>query len=116
VIRLACPTGCPVKIQIPFRLRAEPVRCRNCTAWFRAPLVIEDGTYVEGDLLAPPGEPLERLPTVRPFAWRRLAVVALLVAVVAMGVAALALRRDASTTWHPAKPRRGHASAGAPSD
>jgi hypothetical protein len=67
-----------VKVQIPFRLRAEPVRCRNCTAWFRAPRAIEDGGYTEGDLLARPGEPLRCAAEARPFPWRWLAAGALL--------------------------------------
>src|SRR5262249_59318585 len=86
VIRLACPSGCAVKVQIPFRLRAEPVRCRNCTAWFRAPAAIEDGGYLEGELLARPGagEPLWRPPPARSLPWRWLAAGTLLAAGVAV--------------------------------
>src|SRR5262249_20748466 len=88
VIRLACPTGCPRKIQIPFRLRAEPVRCRNCTAWLRAPLAIEDDTFVEGDLLAPPGVPLAVPATRARVPWGRVAAAAALAALVAAPVLA----------------------------
>lgn len=90
MIRLACPSGCAVKVQIPYRLRGEPVRCRNCTAWFRAPAAIEDGGYLEGELLARPGEgePLWRPPPARSLPWRWLAAGTLLAAGVAVAVVA----------------------------
>ncbi len=71
-------------MQIPFRLRAEPVRCGNCTAWFRAPRMIEDGSYIEGELLAAPGEPLARPALRRAFPWRWLAAGALLAGATAL--------------------------------
>jgi hypothetical protein len=60
MIRLRCPTGCSGTVPRPYALRTEPVRCANCTAWFRADARLEDGGLATGELVAAPGEPPPR--------------------------------------------------------
>ena len=57
MVIVRCPTGCG-PTRRPYARRAEAVRCGNCTAWFAAAPVVEDGALVDGVLLARPGEPL----------------------------------------------------------
>jgi hypothetical protein len=57
-------------VRRPYGLRAEPVRCANCRGWFRAAMAAEDGTLVDGLLVARPGEGLPAARK-RPW-WRRL--------------------------------------------
>jgi hypothetical protein len=57
VVVVRCPTGCG-PTRRPYARRTEAVRCGNCTAWFAAAPAVEDGTLVDGVLLARPGEPL----------------------------------------------------------
>ncbi len=83
MIVLACPTGCAIRVRQPFKLRGAAIRCANCTAWFAAPTRIEDGTFVEGDLLARPGESLPSpttpiTPPMPAWLWLALAVACLL--------------------------------------
>jgi hypothetical protein len=56
VIRVTCPTGCDGHIPRPVHVRAELMRCHNCTAWFKIPdgAIVED--LVVGLLVASPGE------------------------------------------------------------
>ena len=56
---------------MPFARRAQPLRCGNCTAWFRAPTRMEDESYAVAELVARPGEPLAS--PRRAFPWRWLA-------------------------------------------
>jgi hypothetical protein len=57
VVVVRCPTGCG-PLRRPYALRAQPVRCANCTAWFAAAPEAEDGSLCDGVLLAHPGDPL----------------------------------------------------------
>ena len=54
---------------MPFGRRTHPLRCSNCTAWFRAPTRMEDDSYAVAELVAHPGEPLASPGRVFPWRW-----------------------------------------------
>jgi hypothetical protein len=84
MITLSCPTGCANRVRQPFGLRGQPVRCPNCTAWYRAPERAEDGSLCVGDLVARPGEaPPGRTRTAGVRPWQAAVLAVLIVGVLA---------------------------------